>query len=495
MEHTNLTYTLKNCRPLRYVAAACLVAIALLITRRMQSLLGETISPLFFAAVMLSAWWGGLGPGLLATALAGVASAYFFVNPAGSGLVGWDDVIRLSTFLMVAVLISTLTSLRKRAESELRRANDLLEQRVLQRTSELRNSNSLLQQSEERFRLMVEGVGDYAIVLLDAGGKVFSWNIGAQRIFGYLQQEIIGNSVARFMDVHARVRLDEMLGSAARLGKNEEEVWVLRKNGTRFLANVLTTALRAEDQSVRGFAQITRDVTELRRLEREVLEISEAEQRRMGHDLHDGLGQELTGLTFLSANLVGKLAAEHRPETALAERIAALTGHTLQQARDMARGLSPMDVGPGGLHDGLAAVARHVREISRINCTLECPQDIEISNDADALHLFRIAQQAANNAVRHSGGKHLAMILRPTEDGLDLIVEDDGVGLPPAGQRGKGLGLHLMDYRARMIGASMRIESRQGGGTRIACHYFSAARPAEPQPTSRAPAEVNTDAA
>ena len=146
----------------------------------MNPIVGQSTEPIFFAAVMLAAWVGGLGPGLVATAVSGYLSGYyFFLNPVGSVGFGWDDILRLIIFCLVALLISSLTSLRKRAEAALQRANDQLEVRIEQRTAELRRSNELLLQSEERFRLLVDGVADYALVMLDAAGQIISWNPGA----------------------------------------------------------------------------------------------------------------------------------------------------------------------------------------------------------------------------------------------------------------------------------------------------------------------------
>ncbi len=280
-------------------------------------MLGESISPLFFAAVVVAAWTGGHGPGLVATALAGWASAYFFPNnPPGSTLFSWDDAIRLSVFLMVSVLISSLVALRTRAQDALERANRDLERRVEARTAELSASNERLLESEARFRALVEGVRDYALVMLDAGGRIVSWNAGAGQIEGYTQEEVVGRHIGEFFlpEGAAAGESQRHLEVAAARGRHEDEGWRVRKDGSRFLANVITTVLRDAGGRVSGFAQVTRDITDLRKLEREVLQISEAEQRRIGHDLHDGLGQELTGLALLSQGVAEKLAGRGRPK-------------------------------------------------------------------------------------------------------------------------------------------------------------------------------------
>ncbi len=265
----------------------------------MNPIVGQSTEPIFFAAVMLAAWVGGLGPGLVATAVSGYLSGYyFFLNPVGSVGFGWDDILRLIIFCLVALLISSLTSLRKRAEAALQRANDQLEVRIEQRTAELRRSNELLLQSEERFRLLVDGVADYALVMLDAAGQIISWNPGAERIFAFQQEFAVGrDSAALYIpeDI-SKGKPAANLREALQHNRYEEEGWRVRGDGQRFWANVITTTLRDESGKPAGFAQVTRDITELRSLERELLEISDRQQMIIGHELHDGIGQELTGI-------------------------------------------------------------------------------------------------------------------------------------------------------------------------------------------------------
>ena len=181
----------------RYLLSILLVTLATLLTRQTQRLLGE-ISPFYFAAVMLSTFFGGVGPGLLATALAGWASAFFFYNlPQGTGIFGFDDALRLGVFLMIALLISFLINMRRRAEQSLRLANENLETRVTDRTRDLEFSNRIVRESEEGFRALIEGVTDCAICMLDPQGKVVQWNSGAARIQGYTEAEILNQEFQR----------------------------------------------------------------------------------------------------------------------------------------------------------------------------------------------------------------------------------------------------------------------------------------------------------
>jgi PAS domain S-box-containing protein len=455
---------------LRYGLALLLAVSAAGMAWLIKSIIGGTTAPLFYAAVILSAWWGGLGPGLLATALDGYFCGLYMLNPVGSPGFGYDDTLQLIMFLMVALLISSLTSLRKRAEAALQQSYDQLELRIDQRTHELRRSNDLLRESEERFRLLVEGVADYAMVMLDSQGRIVSWNQGAERIFGFTHEQAVGRDISTFYADNeiAKAKPAADLLDAASLGRQEDEGWRVRRDGGRFWANVITTALRDEQGNPRGFAQVTRDVTELRRLEKELLEISEREQLRIGHDLHDGIGQELTGIALLAQNLQQKLAQNNLSESGDAARIASLINRTLAETRRLAHGFAPIELGPAGLHTALADLAAKVQFSLAGKCAVTCRGEAHVQDDAVAVHLFRIAQEAVNNAVRHASPSEIRIELEIMSGMLTLGVHDNGPGMAPAGGRGKGMGIGVMRYRARIIGAALEIRSGNFG-TSVIC--------------------------
>ena len=478
----------------RYGLAIAVVAAAWGLTGLLARLIEHSFSPLFYLAVVVSALYGGLGPGLLATALAALVSAYFFMAPPSSLLIGFDDVLRLAVFSGTAVVISSLSALRRRAEAALRRAHGEMERRVVERTGDLQAANQSLhrqiaervrveaelRQAEERFRLLVEGVEDYAIVMLDPGGHVVSWNAGAQRISGYAEAEVAGRHSGLFFpdeDV-ALDRPQRDLDIAAAEGRFEDEGWRVRKGGSRFWADVVTTALRDEAGGLRGFAMVMRDVTERKDLERAVLEVSEREQRRIGHDLHDGLGQELTAIAFQGKMLEHALDGRGAPESADAGRVTAAVNRAIQQTRELARGLSPVELGADGLWAALRQLAAHVQGVFGIACRAESDESpVRVHDSAAATHLYRIAQEAVNNAVRHARARQIDIRLASTPAGIALTVSDDGVGIPtapaaaaPPAERA-GMGLHLMNYRARMIGAALDVQRGPGGdgGTVVTC--------------------------
>jgi PAS domain S-box-containing protein len=245
---------------LRYGIAVLAVALALLLKLIIDPLIAqETPFLLIFAAVMVSAWFGGLGPGLFATALAVLIIDYLFLYPIGSFSGLNLEATPLIVFALEGFLVSLLTS-------ALRSARDRAEVSA----KEAQGHQERLRQSEERFRLLVEGVKDYAIFMLDPDGYIISWNAGAERIKGYRAEEIIGEHFSRFYTQEdlERGHPEEELRVAAAEGSYEEEGLRVRKDGSLFWANVLITALRDEAGNLRGFAKVTRDITERKRAER-----------------------------------------------------------------------------------------------------------------------------------------------------------------------------------------------------------------------------------
>lgn len=359
---------------------------------------------LFFAAVMVAAWYGGLGPGLLATLLADVASNFFFMDPRYDLLFTRDQGVRLGLFLVEGICISVL-------------------------------------------------------------------------------------------------------------------------------AGVLQRARRRAEAS----AAVARE------LEHTLAEVSEAERRRLGRDLHDGLGQHLTGVALLSKALQQKLAAAGRAEAPVAGEVAELVNESIDSIRDLARGLTPMDLDRTSLPSALRELSARTERLCRVECQFEGDDALAVADDDTALNLYRVAQEAVNNAVKHASAKHVWITLSAEPDGRTaLTVRDDGVGLPaagaapragaagegssagnrggsparldyesgrspglplpsraagpgrrPGGGNGKGMGLRIMKYRANVVGARFDVQSAPGRGTTVSCvlpagRAAAAATPADAEDTDHA---------
>ena len=205
------------------------------------------------------------------------------------------------------------------------------------------------------------------------------------------------------------------------------------------------------------------------RLEREIIDISEREQQRIGRDLHDGVCQYLAAIGLSAAILNRDLERESSIRAQKAGEIANQLQDALKRTRDLARGLSPVDRDEGGLESALNELASSTSRLSGISCSFICVGQVEIRDNARAVHLFRIAQEALNNAIKHGRPKAVVVALEASNRALSLRVSDDGVGFDPSGSERKGMGLNIMRYRARMLAGTLEIQSNSPVGTMVTC--------------------------
>ncbi|MBW4622796.1 MAG: PAS domain S-box protein [Cyanosarcina radialis HA8281-LM2] len=244
----------------RYSIAVITVVVALILTRSIWELTAPHLYPLFLAAVMVSSWYGGIVPGLVAIALA-VVCVYFFIPPLYSLTVDRVDTIGgLVQFVLVALLLVFLNARLRSAQ-----------QRAERHAIEARHNYDRLRQSEERYRLLVEGLTNYAVFMLDRNGLITSWNAGAERILGYREAEIIGQPVSRIFTPEAIAQRipEQALKNAATKGMSKDERWHVRKDNSRFWADGFITAVRDEAGNLRGFAKILQDLTDRKQAEEE----------------------------------------------------------------------------------------------------------------------------------------------------------------------------------------------------------------------------------
>jgi PAS domain S-box-containing protein len=334
--------------------------------------------------------------------------------------------------------------------------------------------------AEGRFRLLVDGVRDYAFYMLDRAGRIESWNAGAERLAGYTAEEIVGQHVACFYppEEARQGRPARALDRAAAEGRAVEEGWRIRKDGSQFWAEVLVTAVRDTEGRFMGYSVVTHDVTERRRhaevrarLLEQVTTAHEEEQRRLARELHDETGQSLTSL------LVGlRTLAEARTLDAAREHVAELrrvTARTLDEVRRLARGLRPGVLDELGLvpaveqlaldHAQMRSIAVDVRAVGFGPERL--PPTVETA-------LYRVIQEALTNTAKHSGARAANVVLHRRREGIQAIISDDGCGFDVEGTlrtpaARAQLGLHGMRERAALLGGTVTIESSPGEGTTI----------------------------
>jgi PAS domain S-box-containing protein len=212
--------------------------------------------------------------------------------------------------------------------------------------------------------------------------------------------------------------------------------------------------------------ELNSEISERRRLEKEIIHVAENEQKRIGQELHDGLGQHLTGIAFLGKALEQKLAAQALPERYDAAEIVQLINLSISRTRALARGLFPVELEANGLMAALEQLAANTQTLYGVDCAFQCGEPVLVYDNVVAINLYRIAQEAVLNAVRHGQAGYILIGLEKTAGGTLLKVSDDGVGYDPeVWEKSDGMGLHIMRYRARMLGSSLEIEKNAGHGS------------------------------
>jgi signal transduction histidine kinase len=200
-----------------------------------------------------------------------------------------------------------------------------------------------------------------------------------------------------------------------------------------------------------------------------VVEISSLEQQRIGQELHDDIGQQLTGLGMLAEALAQQLVGEASAHARLAERLAGGLSALRQRARALSRELIPAAFDADGLWSALEGLAAQTAEQAGIDCTLNCTETPSLADNIRAMHLFRIVQEALNNAIRHGRARHVSISATYQKGNLVLSIRDDGTGIRATPDRGEGLGLRIMRNRASLIGGRLSVGPAHEGGTIVAC--------------------------
>lgn len=217
--------------------------------------------------------------------------------------------------------------------------------------------------------------------------------------------------------------------------------------------------------------QLLQEFKDRRQLEKEILDISEKERRRFGRLLHDSVGQQLTGIAYLSKVLENKLAKVLPDEAANAAEISKLVSQTTAQARGLARGLDPIDLQAGGLMSALSELAHNTQRLFSIDCSFNYNRDIAAGDPYLAINLYRIAQEAVTNAIKHGKAKNISIILNSDGDTAELTIKNDGQEFPDVITHGSGMGLQIMSYRAEIIGGSLDVKAKPENGAIVICRF------------------------
>jgi PAS domain S-box-containing protein len=288
-------------------------------------------------------------------------------------------------------------------------------------------------------------------------------------MFGYSAAEMVGHNVGLIMPSPYQQEHDGYLTRYLQTGQKHiigvgRELEARRKDGSIFPMHLVVSEI--EDRKL--FTGILRDMTQYKRLEQEVLDVATLEQQRIGQELHDGVGQEVAGLSMV-ADALAKQLKDLPPQAELAGKVVAGLQRLQNQSHSLARGLVPVEVDPEGLRVALEELASRTSEVPGVSCTFEWTGQPQLTVAVTATHLLRIAQEAVNNGLRHGQARNIHIALRAKADSLSLTIRDDGIGLLGRPSHGKGLGIRIMRNRAAVIGGALTIAPAEGGGTLVTC--------------------------
>lgn len=329
-----------------------------------------------------------------------------------------------------------------------------------------------LRDTSGRLRGIVENAVD-GIITINEQGIVETMNPAAERIFGYRSAEVVGRNISTLMPEPYRSEHDGYLDRYRRTGERRiigigREVRGRRKDGTQFPMDLAVSATMLGERRI--FTGFVRDITARKELEQEILEISDHEQRRIGSDLHDDLCQRLASIRFFCDALRKTISASELEEgKAKLEKIGADLGEAVDRTRVLARGLAPVALETNGLISALEELAHGINTLFNVKCRFKAKRKIEIRDPIAATHLFRITQEAINNALKHAQAGEIMVSVDAGRKNNLLTIADNGIGFsPPEVQRAaQGMGLRTIAYRAGMINADVQVQSALGRGTKI----------------------------
>ncbi len=309
------------------------------------------------------------------------------------------------------------------------------------------------------------------LAVSQTGNGIRLTNPAFDAMFAYAPGTLEGYPIDRLFRLDERVRS----GAERRIrtqppAENAEpfEFECIRRDGSTFAAACVITPLLIDGAD--HWLAVLNDVTERKVLEREILEVSNREQQRIGNDLHDGLGQELTGVALMLRSLTTRIRRAHPEALPEVDEVVALLNQSIHNARTLARGLSPVSLERGGLVPALRTLAVRARETYGLSLTLRTRLTHPLRVDESAAnHLYRIVQEALSNAMRHGRATQVRIQLTSDDLAIRLSVHDNGRGLPPETQTATGLGLRTMRYRAQVIGGNLLVGNHRLGGTIVRC--------------------------
>ncbi len=315
-----------------------------------------------------------------------------------------------------------------------------------------------------------------AIFVWSTKGSIEFWNQGATRLYGYEHGESMEKPPPDHLKTSYPTPWPQIESELRENGSWEGTLRQTAKNGNRVIVSARLQVISKDEVKGMVILETNRDITDRQRLEEALLRASEEEQQRIGRDLHDGLGQEIAAIAMLNNLLQNQLKAKALPEVTLAERLAGLLKHASSMARRISHGLQPVPVDPESLMAALNILVDDINFSNGSRCVFECNEKVAVHSHDVANHLYRIAQEAVQNALRHGKPEKVIVRLTRNEELVILEIQDDGAGFDPNETVSDGIGLKTMKYRAEVMNGILYHSRPPEGGTLMRCSV------SDPQP-------------
>ena len=479
-------------RVLPFGLAVSSVALAMTLALLVPAPQEGVASILLLAAVVVSTWFAGRWPGLVAAGLAGLSIAWLLLLRTDPGGRGPNDWVQLGVFVLVTSAMNALAAGRDREAGVLRRSRDDLEHRVEVRTSELHDANEALQAGAEvRMRAeqalsqvaAIEASTEDAVLTMSLDGKIVSCNPGAERLYGYTTAELVGRSIAVLLPRHSSVMLPRIL---ERVSRGESiapfESVRLRTNGNRVQMLLTISPIKDATGGVRGVCALVRDITRRKQAETKIAiyqqqlrclasALSFAEQRerrRIASELHGHLAQMLIVSRIKLRMLQSTFVSESAPQPM--EEIRHLLDKSIEYTRTLIWDLCPLMLHEVGLEAALEWLAEQMQERHGIDVRFEDDEQLKPSDENIRVLLFQAVHELLMNVIKHASASQAIVAVRKYEEQIEIRVEDNGAGFDPEGARARigqdgGFGLFSLRERLDTIGGSFAIRSNPGSGS------------------------------
>jgi PAS domain S-box-containing protein len=348
----------------------------------------------------------------------------------------------------------------------------VLRKRVQEQTNIIRRQLQAKADLQERYEDLFENANDM-VFTHDLSGRITSMNRAGETLLQQSRDTIVGRNLLDLICEEERPQAAKWLQQVVSGSEAPTSEWnFVSASGNRLKLEINSRVVE-HSASMVEVAGTARDITERKRLEKEILDISNREQRRIGHDLHDGVCQQLAAIAYRADMVADELREKNSAVSSAVEHLGKLVTDTIHQTRTVARGLFPVRLEENGLASALEELAANTGKFFKIDCRFQCDDELPALEHGAELHLYYIAQEAVVNAAKHGKARMVNVSLTRSGDGFVLSVQDDGPGFQPSAVNGTGMGVRIMRYRARVIGATLETQSQPGKGTTVTCAFSS----------------------